>query len=214
MPVTTEFHPFGNGQTFSAQNMLIGLTFGKVLSNNFSIGISGKYVYEDIAGIKIHNGIFDFGFIYSVGMNRRTKFAVGVSNFGFNVSPTGKISVTTLSGDKEEDNFENIAVPSIFRLGIASKIIDKKVHDLTLSAQITHPTDNNETVGFGAEYSLKNLLFLRTGYEFGTDIGGYPAAGMGLRLQRNFGNIFLDYSFNDKNYLGSIHRITLGVSII
>lgn len=213
MPVTTEFEPFGNGQVFSASNLLVGISFGKILSENFSFGISGKYVYENIYDVYIHNGIFDFGFIYNVGMNGKTKFAVGISNFGFNVSPSGKVVVSTLNGDKIVENFENVAVPAIFRLGLATRVWDKNYHQLSLVAQLNHPTDNNETLGIGAEYNLKKILFLRMGYEIGSDQNTIPTAGFGINLQRYFGGVTLDYGFNNKDLLGNVHRITLGIRL-
>lgn len=213
IPMTTEYQPLGNGLTFSADNLLMALSFAKVLSDNFSFGISGKYVYEDIAGVKMHNGIFDLGFVYNIGINNKTKFAVGISNFGFNVSPGGEVTLTTQHGDETINNFESVSVPSIFRMGIASKVYEKDMHAFTLAGQLTHPTDNNERIGVGVEYSLKKLLYLRTGYEFGADQKGWPSAGIGIYLQRYFGNLAFDYSFNNKDLLGNIHRLTVGFSL-
>lgn len=213
MDVTTEFAPFGTGQTFSVSNLLIGFSFGKILSDNFSFGVNAKYVNENIADIYIHNGIFDFGFIYNVGIQHNTRFAVGISNFGFNVSPSGKVVISTLNGDKEIENFENVAVPAIFRMGLSSQIWHKNYHKLVLAMQLNHPTDNNETLSFGAEYSLKNILFLRTGYEIGTDQAALPSFGVGINLQRYFGGLLLDYAFGNKDLLGNVHRITLGIKL-
>ncbi|MBC8344003.1 MAG: PorV/PorQ family protein [Bacteroidetes bacterium] len=213
MPMTTEYQPFGNGLTFSTSNLLTALSFAKVLSDNFSFGISAKYVYEDIAGVKMHNGIFDLGFVYNIGIKRTTKFAVGIANFGFNVSPNGEVTLTTRNGEQTIDQFESVSVPSIFRMGIASKIYDRNKQAVSLTGQLTHPTDNNERIGFGLEYSLKKVLYLRTGYEFGADQNGWPSAGVGIYLQRYFGYLSFDYSFNNKDLLGSIHRLTVGFSL-
>jgi hypothetical protein len=213
MNMTTEYQPEGNGLTFTASDLLVALSFAKVLSDNFSFGITGKYVYEDIAGVKMHNGIFDLGFVYDIGIERSTKFAVGISNFGFNVSPYGEVRLTTHQGTDTISNFESVSVPSIFRMGLSSKVYDKDIHSLTLTAQLTHPTDNNERIGVGVEYGLKKLLYIRTGYEFGADQNGWPSAGIGIYLQRYFGNLKFDYSFNNKDLLGSIHRLTIGFSL-
>jgi hypothetical protein len=213
MPVTTEFEPAGNGQTFNVSDLLIGISFAKILSDNFSFGLSTKYVYENIADVTVHNGIIDFGFIYSIGTKTNTRFSVGISNFGFNVSPSGKVQLTTLSGNKEVDNFEKMPVPSIFRLGVSTDLIKKKNHFLVITGQLNHPTDNNETVALGLEYAIKKLLYLRTGYEFGTAQKSYPSFGLGLNLRRYFGNFKLDYSFNTREYLGNVHRITFGIDL-
>ena len=86
-------------------------------------------------------------------------------------------------------------------------------HVLTFAGQLNHPTDNNETYGLGAEYSWKKLLYARTGYEFGVDERGIPNFGFGIRFKRNFGMLQLDYGFEDKNKLGSVNRITFGISL-
>jgi hypothetical protein len=214
MPVTTEFQPYGTGQTFSVSNILVGLSFAKVLSNNFSFGLSGKYVYENIADVTIQNGLIDFGFIYNVGIKTNTRFSVGISNFGFNVSPQGKVTLNTLNGTKEVDQFEQVAAPSIFRLGVATDLVKKEDHSLLIAAQLNHPTDNKESLALGLEYGFKRVLFLRSGYELGADYTTWPAFGFGLNLRRYFGQLKVDYSFNNKDYLGNIHRITLAMDLI
>jgi len=213
MPVTTEFQPEGNGLVFYASNFLATMSFAKVLSDNFSFGLNAKYLEEDIAGIKARNGIFDVGFIYKIGFNGKTKFSANMSNFGFNVSPTGEVTINTLKGPKTYNDFENLSVPAVFRMGLSTVIFQSDLHSLGAAIQLTHPTDNNETVSFGIEYGFKKFLFLRSGYEFGTDMRESPSAGIGLNFQRYFGRIRFDYSFNNRALFGNIHRLTLGIAI-
>jgi hypothetical protein len=213
MPVTTEFQPYGTGQTFNVSNIMLGLSFAKILSDNFSFGLTGKYVYENSADVTLQNGLVDFGFVYRIGTKRDTRFSVGISNFGFNISPQGKVTLNTLSGAKEADQFEKVAAPSIFRLGVATDLIKKTNYYLLVTSQLNHPTDNKESLALGFEYGFKKLLFIRTGYEFGADFTSWPAFGIGLNLRRYFGQLKFDYSFNNKDYLGNIHRITLGIDL-
>ncbi len=213
MPVTTEFHPFGTGQTFRALDMAAALSLGRVLTDNFSFGITTKFIRESIADIHTHAFVFDFGFQYDVGL-RDTRFAVNVSNFGFNAQPQGSLPVLRLDGGDTIVEFEKIAIPAVFALGFAWDAVKQEDHLLTLATQLNHPTDNNETIGFGAEYSWRSLLYVRTGYQFGVDEKGAPAFGFGLRLKRNFGILNFDYGFNHKSRLGGIHRITVGMSIL
>lgn len=213
MPVTTEFSPNGNGQTFSSGDLLAGISYGKILSDNFSFGLTGKYVSEYIGNIKVRNGLFDLGLLYSVGVRQTTRFSVGISNFGFNVSPDGKVRISTLKGEKTVSDFERMVVPSIFRLSIITPLYRKGFHQLFISGQLNHPTDNNESVCMGLEYLFRKVLILRTGYEFSGGQNGWPSFGLGLQLRRNFGNVRLDYSFNNKEYLGNVNRLTLGFSL-
>ncbi|MBK9731435.1 MAG: PorV/PorQ family protein [Chitinophagaceae bacterium] len=211
MDVTNEFQPFGTGQTFNANDFAIGISLGRILTDNFSFGITGKYIRESFADVYADNAVIDFGFQYEVGI-ANTRFAVGVSNFGFNTEPSGEITVTTLEGFDTIQNFEKIGVPAIFRIGIAWDPVKTEINRLTIAGQLNHPTDNNETYNLGVEYSWRNTMFCRTGYEFGIDETGIPNFGFGVRFKRNFGMLQFDYGFEDKSRLGTVHRLTFSAS--
>lgn len=211
MQVTTAFQPFGTGQTFNASDFAFGITLGRILTDNFSFGITGKYIRESFAEVYADNAVIDFGFQYDVGI-ANTRFAVGVSNFGFNTEPSGTITVATLEGFDTIQNFEKIGVPAVFRIGVAWDAVKNIDNRLTIAGQLNHPTDNNETYNLGLEYAWKKTVFCRTGYEFGIDEKGIPNFGFGVRFKRNFGMLQLDYGFEDKSRLGSIHRLSLSAS--
>ena len=212
MNVTTEFLPTGNGQTFKASDVSAAITYAKLLTDNFSFGVTGKYVREDIADISSHNAVFDFGFRYDIG-KANTRFAVGISNFGFTTEPSGDIARETLSGNDTINSFDRIATPTIFKIGFAWDAIKKNKNLLTLAAQLNHPTDNNETYGLGVEYVWNKIVFARSGYSFGEDEKGLPAFGFGVRFKRNFGMLQLDYGYQSKNRLGSLHRVSFSVAL-
>jgi hypothetical protein len=212
MKETTEFEPFGTGRTFSVSSWLVGLTYAKVLTSNFSFGLNGKFAHEGIAGVGTNNLLFDLGLHYNIGL-KHAKFAVTVSNFGANVKPHGQLQVLKFTGPVSIDEFEEISAPAIFRLGACFDPIHTNKHILTLAAQLNHPTDNNETFSFGAEYNYRKIFFLRSGYEFGADEKGLPSLGAGMKMLRRFGGIRFDYSFTNKTTLGNVHRITLGYAL-
>ena len=211
MDVTTEFQPFGTGQSFVAKDLAVAISLGRVLTDNFRFGITGKYIRESFAEVHADNAVLDFGFQYEVGV-ANTRFAVGLANFGFNTEPSGTVTVPTLAGYDTIQDFEKIAVPAVFRIGIAWDPVKLATHRLTLAGQLNHPTDNNETYNLGAEYAWRSTLFCRTGYEFGLDEHGIPNFGFGIRFKRNFGMLQFDYGFEDKSRLGSVHRFTFSAS--
>ncbi len=206
MDVTTEFLPFGNGQTFRATDLGLGVSLAKELTDQFSFGVTAKYVREDLASVHNQNMVFDFGFQYDIGI-QNTRFAVGISNFGFNTKPGGDIVVVNLQDSLTVTDFTEIAVPTIFRLGFAWDAIKNDKHLLTAALQLDHPTDNNETYSIGAEYGWKQLFFARTGYTFATDASAFPAFGFGILLNRRYGKIRFDYGFNYLDQLGMINKI-------
>jgi hypothetical protein len=212
MNVSTEFAPFGNGLQYKFINRCIGLSYAKILTDNFSFGVNAKYIEEGISTISAKNVVLDFGFQYDIG-KANTRFAVGVSNFGSPVAPKGTYKAITFSGSSEYTTFEKINVPALFRLGLAHDLIKKQAHLLTLAAQLNHPTDNNETYSFGAEYLWNKLLFFRTGYQFGVDESGLPSFGFGAVMNRKFGGLQFDYGFANKKNLGTLHRFTLSLRL-
>ncbi len=213
MDVTTEFLPLGTGQTFRASNTAVGATLTRVLTDRFRFGVTARYINESIAGINTHNAVFDFGFQYDIGL-ANTRFAVGLSNFGFNTDPAGDLMLETLEGPQVVNEFESISAPAVFRLGLAWDPVLNEEHRLTVTGQLNHPTDNNETYGFGAEYAWHSLLHFRAGYLLGLDQAALPSAGFGVWLPRRFGSMRIDYGFSHRANLGGVHRLTLGFSLL
>lgn len=211
MDETTEFESRGTGRTFTVSNYTIGVTYAKVLTNSFSFGVNAKYANEGFAGMHIHNALFDLGLQYNVGI-KHTRFGINFSNFGFNVSPGGEVTILKFNGTQQIESFSNVSVPGLFRLGFAFDPIHNNTHVLTAIGQLNHPTDNNETYVLAAEYSYLKLLYLRTGYEFGSDERYIaPSAGIGLKLNKRLGGLAIDYGFLAKERLGSVHRLTLSM---
>lgn len=210
---TTEFQPGGTGRQVLLSNTLIGLTYAKVLTESFSFGLNAKWAHEGIADVTTNNVLFDLGLHYNIGI-KHSRFGVSFSNFGLNVSPSGEVTVLKFSGDQKVSNFSSISTPGLFRIGAAFDPIHNKEHILTAAAQLTHPTDNNEILALGAEYSFKKLLYGRTGWEFGSDERIIlPTLGFGIKLPRRFGSFGFDYSFVVKEKLGNMHCLTLQASI-
>jgi len=213
MKETTEFQPEGTGRTFRSQSTLTGITYSRILTNAFSFGVNAKFGRETYSDVSVNNVMFDLGIRYNVGV-KNARFAVTLSNFGINVEPKGEVTRLRHTGDQVVSGFERISVPAIFRIGAAFDPISQENHVLTISGQLNHPTDNNETVAFGAEYVLRKVFVLRTGYEFGADVRGFPPLGMGVKLRRKFGELRVDYGFSQKQSLGQIHRVGIQLSFL
>ncbi len=213
MDETSEFQPKGTGRKINISNTLIGLTYAKILTQSFSFGISSKWAHEAIGDIQTNNILFDLGLKYNIGL-MGSRFGVTFTNFGLNVSPEGEINILKLSGVQNVKNFSEVSAPANFRVGAAFEPLNKGMHKITLAAQLNHPTDNNETFATGAEYALKKLLFLRSGWEFGADESyNFPPLGLGVKLPIYKGILSIDYGFVSKLRLGNLNRLTLALTI-
>lgn len=92
--------------------------------------------------------------------------------------------------------------PLTFRAGLAGRFFERR---LTLSTDLTVPTDNGIIPSVGLEWWVAQPLALRAGW-----MGGYasqPTAGLGFRF-----SIFeLDYAYQPFSELGDTDRITISV---
>lgn len=213
MEETTELQPGGTGRKFSPSSLVLSASYARILTSNFTFGITGKYAREGMPGAAVNNVMFDLGLDYLIKEVSNLRFAVTLTNFGINVRPSGEVTVLKNNNEQTVNSFESISVPTTFRLGASIDAINKGKHVLRVSGQLNHPSDNNETFAVGAEYILRKMLFLRTGYEFGVDESGFPPFGVGYKLPRRFGRLSIDYSLNNKTKLGNIHRLTLGIGL-
>ncbi|MCH8568511.1 MAG: PorV/PorQ family protein [Balneolales bacterium] len=208
MEETTEFQPFGTGRTFRAPHLAAGLTFAQELTNLFSYGITFKYLDFRVAEYKAQTAVFDVGFFYRVG-DTGLRFAIGLSNFGLDSSPSGSLTRQSLDGERVERDFEDISPPTTFTIGAAYDVYSIGDFDFLATAQITNPSDNSEQLSIGTEVSYMKQFFFRTGYEFGVDEATLPSFGIGLKLPVLNYNLGLDYGFTNRDRLGSLHRFAL-----
>lgn len=206
MQKTTEFQPNGTGEYFKYGDLGVGLTFARRLTEQFSFGITFRYVEETLAELKMRGYMFDLGTYYWTGLSN-TRFAVTISNFGPQVKPSG--SITSSTGETISD-FQQFPPPTMFRIGFAYDPIDNKTNKLTTSIQLNHPNDNAENLNVGAEYSYKDFLFLRAGYKFNVESENY-SAGVGFKAPISITTASLDYSVANFKDLGLTHRLSLNV---
>ena len=206
MQKTTEFQPNGTGEYFKYGDLGIGLTYARRLTEQFSFGITFRYVEETLAELKMRGVMFDLGTYYWTGLSN-SRFAVTISNFGPQVKPSGSID---LVGGRTLSEFQQFPPPTIFRIGFAYDPIDNVRNKLTTSIQLNHPNDNAENVNVGAEYSYKDFLFLRGGYKFNVDSENY-SAGVGVKVPISITKTSVDYSIANFKDLGFTHRVSLNL---
>jgi len=214
MPITTEYQPTGNGNYFNFSDVAIGGTYARKMTDQFSFGITARYVRENIAELHTDAILVDIGTYYFMGLGS-SRFSVVVTNFGDNVEPKG----STLNGAGEKVNsFQGFSPPTLFKLGYAFEPWQDEINRLTTSIQLNHPNDNAENVRFGAEYEYDKMFFLRAGVKrtigesfLGKSISSAEdvSFGGGVKIPLGITIANVDYSFSNFNELGSVHRISV-----
>jgi len=208
MNETNEFAPTGTGRTFRTVHLAAGLSFSQELTNLFSYGATLKYLDERIEEVQSQSVVFDIGFFYRVG-DTGLRFAVGLSDFGLDATPSGETRRQTIDGEIVETEFEDVSPPTTFRMGAAYDVYEKDEIDVLLTAQITNPSDNAEKFSIGTEVGYMSQFFLRAGYEFGVDEYSWPSFGVGFKVPVFKYNVGMDYGFSTRDRLGSLHRVAI-----
>jgi hypothetical protein len=211
MEVRTEFQPMGTGQKTYANNISTGLTYSRLLSDQFSFGVSLKYIYEQLAEYQNHTAAVDIGFKYNTDF-KDLSFAVVMQNFSGNSS---------LNGDHLEVDFnrsstvslDNYTVPNVFKLGVSLTPVEKGDHRLSTTFELNHPNDNAENFRLGAEYDYHELFQFRAGYKINVLGQTFPTFGFGITHHVGAHPFFIHYAVNPTNFIGVQHALGLGLSI-
>ena len=209
---TTEFYPTGTGRDLSYSDFLGTLSYSRFFTDRLSIGVSLKYVREDlgsnVGGPVSSNVLFDAGTVYRLGY-RNAKLAITLSHFGPDFSPNGNY-VSNVNGSEVE--YTSFAPPTSFQLGFAIDAWSNGPHRLVTASQVVHPADQNETFRAAGEYWFQEKYALRAGYDFAADEMAF-AAGLGLQLDFSGRVGTLDYAFTEGGNLNTVHRWSLGIAL-
>ncbi len=197
---TDYFYPMGvdqnsNAQYFSAGDMAISVSYGRFLTDKFSVGLTAKFIQENLELESASGWAADVGTCYNSGF-RNFKIAMAITNFG----PDFKFI---------EKGFP---LPINFKFGASIDVIDKNQHRLTFASEGSHPADNLEKYNSGLEYSYQDKFSLRLGERLNYDSDGITAgAGLKLPIGENM-DISVDYAYQDFGWLTQIHRFSIGLA--
>lgn len=215
--------PFFNagltGRTFTPYSFVIGMSYARAFTDQFSAGISVKYVKESLwseQAISIVNSVtgevtsyktyanvilFDFGMTYNTGF-RSVQIGVAAQNFGPQVAFADKAH----------------PAPLAFRLGVSANVFGQEgllfqdnTNRLNVAYDLFQPNDYRQQMHFGAEYLFSGFLALRVGYKYDYDSEGLTYGG-GLHTDLSDWPVSVDYSYGKMSeFLNTVHRISLGV---
>jgi hypothetical protein len=206
----TEYQPDGTGEYFYASNTAVGFTWAKQLTEQFSWGVSAKYVNERLAEYTANTGVVDVGLLYKTDV-KDLKFAVMLQSFGLNSKLKGNYVPDGATVDSLA--LKAYPAPTVFQLGASMVPFKKENQSLTVGLQLNHPNDNAENIRIGLEYEYRQLLFVRAGYMLNVKDHSLPTAGLGIRTRIGKHPMSMDYSVDPTKYLGWIHRVGLTFSL-
>ena len=221
--VRTIEKPTGTGEKFNAQDMSIGISLGKSLTNQLSLGATIKNIRQRIWHSTGQTIAADIGVQYKTPI-KDIILGASISNFGNDISLIGRDM--NLSVDPDPNNQGNIEfvnaqyetdtfpLPLLFRVGIGGNIINKEKLSVLFAIDAVHPNDNYEYLNIGLETNINNMFSIRAGYP---GIGKKDAIeglslGFGVKypIMKTSNVLVVDYTSADFGPLGIVQRVSIG----
>ncbi len=172
---TTLSDPAGTGRIFNPADYIFSASYAEKLTPDLYYGMNAKYMNENLDGDVVQGVALDFGLLAGFGSLR----------LGCNA----RNSLGGLGSDGLSRNFG---------FGIAYKF-----PSMVLAADVNMPNDNKSSLHMGAEYSINDILFLRTGVN--SKASGGIAVGEGTGLGLRWKDMQFDYAYLPYGALGNAH---------
>ncbi|MBP7460357.1 MAG: PorV/PorQ family protein [Candidatus Delongbacteria bacterium] len=223
MPVRTEFDQEGTGEFFSAMDMAMGLSYARSLTDRFAIGITAKYIRQQIWHMTATTTAIDLGLLFRTDLEWLT-LGMAISNFGPKLQYSGKDLFINYDFNPEEwgDNETIFAdlqtdqwdLPLVFRFGLNLELVNNPIHQVTASLEARHPNDNSETISCGAEYGFRKRFFLRGGWDSWNESDsekGLTVGGGCIYYLSSSNPVLIDYAYSDWGRLNYVHRFSVEI---
>ena len=180
------FQPNQNG-AFSAADMSIQFSYGKSLTDKFSIGGSVKMISQSIDDVDISGMAFDIGMQFNTGY-RGIQMGAVISNFGPDV--------------ESQADFPSMSLPMTFSFGV----IGEPMPGLNAGLNVLKQADMAQQYIVNAEYNV-SIASLRFSYNINDD-----QAPMSMGGGVNVAGADIGVSMTSHDALDSVMRISVGYS--
>jgi hypothetical protein len=218
MRVTTEERPEGTGELFHVQDMCIGVSYARKLTDRVAIGGSMKYIHSSLWRLTGGTFAFDGGLRFETPLPG-VSLGLSISNFGAKLRMEGTTTAVRYDPDLRvlgnndgiiaDLNTKAWNLPLLFRFGVAYAFVLDDMHTFTVATDVLYPNNDLNSMNVGAEYCFWNRVFFRGGYQgfFLSDHEGGLNLGGGVRLDP----VKVDYAYTDMGRLASVHRFSVAV---
>lgn len=211
-PAEQNLYPLGykdNGLVSNVGAYVVGITYSKLVTEEFSLGITMKYAGQNLgrniyASTTVDNDAsifaFDAGVRYQTDFNGFT-FGMFLRNFSTNL--------------KREEIEEQL--PLLFSFGASInllQIIEEKKSDensIVLEMDFLHQNNYTERINMGLEYKFLKMFSLLAGYQTNRDLASW-SAGAGFNSSVSDYDIAVNYSYSSFDIFDSVNRISLNFS--
>ena len=223
--VRTVDQPEGTGEYFSAGDIAVGISYARSLTDRFSVGFTAQYIEESIWHMSSSAFAIDAGTEFRTDLFGGMVIGASISNFGSSMKLQGIDTRTYSSVDPSQlgtndqipysIDLDSWNLPLLFRIGVSTNAIKTDDFRWTVAMDALHPNDNYESMNVGTEFSYKEFLFLRAGYQslFLVDGEGGLSFGIGLNSKMLFSSdiVRFDYAYRDFGRLNNVNIFSVSI---
>jgi hypothetical protein len=223
MKVRTVELPEGTGEYFSAGDIAAGISYARQLTDRFTIGFTAKYIQESIWHEKANAFAIDAGTSFKTDLFGGMTIGAVLYNFGTKMQMAGRDarqfiridgtkqgSTDQIATDIEMNSWD---LPFLFQFGVSTNVLKMENYRCTVAIDALHPNDNYESMNVGTEFTYRDFLFLRTGYQslfLSEHVGGFSlGVGVATNTMKNLPSVKFDYAYRDMGVLDNVHTFTL-----
>ncbi|MCB2211712.1 PorV/PorQ family protein [bacterium] len=209
----------GNGVMVDYGDLAVGASAIMQLTDRFTVGVTGKYIRQDLFHTSAQTGAVDVGTLLHTTLDG---FSIGMAmtNLGGDMQLTGQDLIAEAeSEDAAESRLHTSKwpLPLTFQFGFGWRLVGEQnafwqddIHEFTLAVDSRHLNEGVTTVHAGGEYGLYDIVFLRGGHSLNHDTEEW-AFGGGVRVNLHSLTVDADFAYADMGDLNSVKRVTLSI---
>jgi hypothetical protein len=193
---TTEFVFEPNQGSFSATDMSLQASYGRSLSDKFSLGATAKMISQNIDDVSNNGLAFDIGTQFNTGYRGISMGAV-VSNFGPDVD-------SHAPDDASYEEFPGMSLPMTFSFGVVGEAIP----GLNAGLNVLKQADMAQEFIFNGEYSVASLVSLRFSYNISN-----PQQPMSFGAGLGMAGITVNLAISTPQHFDPVMRFGIGYAL-
>ena len=193
---TTEFVFEPNQGSFTATDMSLQASYGKSLSDKFSLGATAKMISQSIDNVSISGLAFDIGTQFNTGYRGISMGAV-VSNFGPDVD-------SQAPEDASYEEFPGMSLPMTFSFGVVGEAIP----GLNAGLNVLKQADMAQEFIFNGEYSVAGLASVRFSYNISN-----PQQPISFGVGLGMAGVTANVAITTTQYFDNVMRFGIGYAL-
>jgi hypothetical protein len=193
---TTEFVFEPKQGSFTPTDLSLQASYGRSLSDKFSLGGTAKMISQSIADVTISGFAFDIGTQFNTGYRGISMGAV-VSNFGPDVD-------SQAPDDASYEEFPGMSLPMTFSFGV----VGEAIAGLNAGLNVLKQADMAQEFIFNGEYSVAGLASLRFSYNISN-----PQQPMSFGAGLGMAGITANVAFSTTLHFDPVMRFGIGYAL-